>query len=512
MSASAKAAQYPGLSPARLGSRLARVDWRSIAAFALPFGLYLTTAAPTIYNLDSAELTTAAATGGLVRATGYPLYLLLGYVWSHLPVGDVGYRMNLFSAFNGALTIMLAERILRRWQVGRWAAWGALGLLASAPYFWAMSLIAEVYTLHTALMAGLILLLLRWGDDPRPSRLAQVGFLMGISLGHHAATLLLVPGCVWYALTTAPGQALARRSVLVTLAAWLIGLSVYLYLPLRYGAMPAFNYVGHYDAAGTFFPTDLRTADGLWSLVSGRAFAGQMLAYRGPELWGEVADFGAQLWQAFFGLGIGPGLLGAIFLFKRDWRLGGMLACMFAASAGFYIDYRVMDKNTMFLPAYLVWALWLGLGYQWLLGWVRRVSHLLTRTWGIRVMRGLMAGAVLIAVAWNWRLVDLSDDWSARRRAETILALAEPQALIFGWWDTVPIIQYLQLVEGQRPDVQAINRFLIAPEHMQRLILDEIGRRPVYMDSTPDGLLETVNARSTGPVYRLQPREASISR
>ena len=54
------------------------VDMRSIAAFVLPFILYLLTVAPTIYNLDSAELTTAAATGGLVRATGYPLYLILG--------------------------------------------------------------------------------------------------------------------------------------------------------------------------------------------------------------------------------------------------------------------------------------------------------------------------------------------------------------------------------------------------------------------------------------------------
>ena len=111
-------------------SWLARADWRGIAAFGLPFTLYMLTLAPTVYNLDSAELTTAAASGGLVRATGYPLYLLLGRIWSTLPIGDVGYRMNLFSAFNGALTIALADRILRRWQVGPVATFGALGLLA----------------------------------------------------------------------------------------------------------------------------------------------------------------------------------------------------------------------------------------------------------------------------------------------------------------------------------------------------------------------------------------------
>ncbi|MBI3732377.1 MAG: DUF2723 domain-containing protein, partial [Chloroflexi bacterium] len=132
-----------------------RIDWRTLAAFGLPFGLYLLTLAPTVYNLDSAELTAAAATAGLTRATGYPLYLALGYLWSHVPVGDVGYRLNLFSAFNGALTIALAERILRRWGVSGVAAIGALGLLACSTFFWALSLIAEVYTLQTALTAGL---------------------------------------------------------------------------------------------------------------------------------------------------------------------------------------------------------------------------------------------------------------------------------------------------------------------------------------------------------------------
>ena len=119
-------------------------DRRTLVAFGLPILLYVVTLAPTIYNLDSAELTTAAATAGLTRATGSPLYLLLGHLWSWLPVGDVGYRMNLLSATCGALTVALAERILRRLRVGPWASFGALGLLACTTYFWALSLIAEV--------------------------------------------------------------------------------------------------------------------------------------------------------------------------------------------------------------------------------------------------------------------------------------------------------------------------------------------------------------------------------
>lgn len=485
------------------------LDWRSAAAFGLPLIIYICTLAPTIFNLDSAELTTAAATGGITRATGYPLYLILGRLWSMIPVGDVGYRMNLFSAFNGALTIVLAERILRRLGVGPWAALGALGLLACAPYFWALSLIAEVYTLHTALMAGLILALMRWADQPTARRLALGGLLGGLSLAHHAMAVLLIPGCVWYVLAAAPRRALAPRALLAALAAGLAGFSLYLYLPLRYLSAPAFNYAGLYDATGTFRPVDLRTADGLWWLISGRAFSGLMLAYSGQPLWHEAQQYGRALWQAFFGIGIGPGLVGAIVLLRRDWRLGGMLLMMFVFNAAFYIDYRAIDKQTMFLPTYLIWALWLGVGYHWLLAWLRGAGQNLTPRWSVGLLQGLLAAAVLAATLWNWRLVDLSHDWSTRARGEAILRAAQPHALIFGWWGTVPAIQYLQLVEGQRPDVQAINRFLIPYPDMRQLIAREISRRPIYVDSMPPDLAQIVRARPVGLLYQLCPRDST---
>ncbi len=38
-----------------------------------PFAAYLRTLAPTVYNIDSAEFATAAATVGLPHPPGYPL-------------------------------------------------------------------------------------------------------------------------------------------------------------------------------------------------------------------------------------------------------------------------------------------------------------------------------------------------------------------------------------------------------------------------------------------------------
>lgn len=488
-------------------SRLGRLNWRMIAAFCLPFLLYVLTLAPTIYNLDSAELTTAAATGGITRATGYPLYLALGYLWSFIPVGDVGYRINLLSAVAGALTVALADRILWRLRVGAWAAFGALGLLACAPFFWALSLVAEVYTLQTALMTALLLLLMRWAERPTPARLAAVGLVGGLSACHHAMTVLLIPGCLWFVATTAPRQALAPRALLSAIGALLVGLCAYIYLPLRYAAQPAFNYAGLYDSFGIFRPVELDTVSGLWWLVSGRAFAGLMLSYSGTQLWHEIAQYGIYLGQAFFVVGIGPGLLGLVVLLRRDWRLGGMLLLLFVANAAFYIDYRVGDKQTMYLPTYVIWAIWLGVGYQWLIASFQDAETRVAGQVGAWLLRGTFAGLVLLAVGWNWRLTDLSDDWSTRTRSEAILEAAQPGALIFGYWQTVPPIQYLQLVEGQRPDVQAINRFLILPNEARRLILREIGRRPIYIDSIPPDLLHQLEYRVVGEMYQLCPAQ-----
>lgn len=481
---------------------LAGIAWSSAAAFFLPLLVYLFTLAPTIYNLDSAELTTAAASGGIIRATGYPLYLILGGVWSHLPIGDVGYRMNLMSAVCGAGTLLLAERILVRLDVGPWARLGAVGLLGTAPYFWALSLIAEVYTLHTFLMAGLILALLAWREQPTPQRLALAVFLAAISLGNHMATVLLVPGCVLFVLLVAKGEVLRPRTFIPVILALLLGLSIYLYLPWRYGANPAFNYAGTYDANGVFHPVNLQNPQGLWWLISGQSFAGQMGGYSLNEFKGEFFHFGEQLWQAFFGLGIGPALLGIYVLGRRDKAAAILLSLMFITNVLFYANYRVIDKDTMFLPAYLIWALWLGLGYQQILNWFKHEPA----TYLPQLWRGIMIAIVGIALVWNWGQVDQSHDWSTREHSEEILARVEPGAIVLGWWDTVPGVEYLQLVEGKRPDVLAINRFLISGEDMTQLIRNQAADRPIYINNPPAEFLKTMRIEPVGSVYRLYPK------
>lgn len=477
-----------------------------LLAFGLPFACYLSTVAPTVFNLDSAELTTAAYSGGLVRATGYPLYLMIGRLWSRVPLGDVGYRMNLLSAVFAALTIAVLDHLLRRLAVPGWARFGALGLLACSRYFWAMASTAEVYTLHT-LMTALILVALTWfADAPSPLRLAVCTLTVGLSFGNHGATVLLAPACVWFVVRRAGPRFLTPRALAAAAAGLLVGLSLYLYLTLVYLSAPAFNYAGAYGADGVFRAVDLTSARGMWWLVSGEAFAGSMAAYRAAELVGETWSFLGELVRAFVGVGLGPAIVGFFVLRRRNAPLAEALALGFLGTAAFYISYRVIDKKTMFLPAYVVWAVLLAVGYAALEAWLNEGTDRRPSKWWLRA---LAVAAVLFAWAWNGPLVDLSDDRSAYNRGLSILSRAAPDALIVGWWSTVPVVEYLQVVEGRRPDVEALNRFLIGAEDLAVLVERRLEEgQPVYFDGPPSDLFENVAVERQGPIFRVHALEA----
>jgi hypothetical protein len=79
---------------------------------------------------------------------------------------------------------------------------------------------------------------------------------------------------------------------------------------------------------------------------------------------------------------------------------------------------------------------------------------------------------------------------------------------MLGWWASAPPLQYQQIVEGQRPDVTIINRFLIGADEMYALIDQSLAsRKPVYVMELDEGLVNTYTPIPTGPMFELAPRE-----
>src|SRR5579862_331877 len=168
-------ARQPTLPPAEVGavgaarSRGARLA--VVLAAAIPFLVYLRTMAPTVYGLDSAELTTGSYVLGIVHSPGSPTFLLLGHLFSWLPVGDVGYRVNLVSVAGAAAAMAAFCAVLLRLLDDPIAAAAGTWLLAFTYYFWVSAVAAELYSLQAFFLAALIWLSLRWRSEQRPWQL-----------------------------------------------------------------------------------------------------------------------------------------------------------------------------------------------------------------------------------------------------------------------------------------------------------------------------------------------------
>src|SRR5512132_2849190 len=92
----------------RLGSyvkvgHLDRIVTSMIVVAAL--GLYTATLLPGIGSGDTAEFQRVLPTLGVAHPTGYPLYTILGWLWSWLPLGTPAWRVNLFSAVAASLAV-----------------------------------------------------------------------------------------------------------------------------------------------------------------------------------------------------------------------------------------------------------------------------------------------------------------------------------------------------------------------------------------------------------------------
>jgi len=91
------------------------------------FAVYCATAAPGLTGGDSGELICAAAKLGVAHPPGYPLWTLLGHLFTCLPVGSAAWRLNLLSAMCAAGAAGILCRVIQTWTRQLWA-----GILAHA--------------------------------------------------------------------------------------------------------------------------------------------------------------------------------------------------------------------------------------------------------------------------------------------------------------------------------------------------------------------------------------------
>jgi hypothetical protein len=438
------------------------LSWLSpVGLFALCGLVLLCTVAPTLYTLDSAEFAIGAAELSIVHAPGYALYLVTAHVFTWLPVGDLSYRANLFSAVCLALTAPVLYGLLLGLTQHRLAAFVSALIFMWSYYVWAAGIVAEVYAAQmlTLALAGWVLAvtLRRPAVTTRSALMAGAAF--GIAVAMHPASILFAPGMV---VAFRLRGVTWRASGYAALIALLIFASTLLYFPLRYDARPALNLAGRYRADGTFDAVNLRSVSGVWWLLSGQQF--ERLFFARFRL-GEVLSL---FWANYLGIGVLIGLAGLVHLYRTEHRILWVWLAFFLPYTGFYATYGAADFETMFGPSYLLWAIPVAYGLRWVLGYLRQPAAQVIFALALPVILGVI----------NFPLLDLSHDTSVRDRAGRLMQAIPQDAVVFGqWWDIVPL-QYLYIVEDQRPDLTLRNLFLFDQPTFEAYVSMHLDRQP----------------------------------
>ena len=217
------------------------LDYRpSYLAAAIAAGLtlllYIITLSPETAMWDTSEYITAAYTLGLPHPPGNPFFVLIGRVFTILPIAPtVAMRINLLAALSSAVSagmwFLITERVLVGWFAHRWQriAGGALAALIGATAFtvWSQSVVNEkVYTVSLVGLAISAWLTVRWCDEPEGRKadriLVMLAYLAGLGYANHMAGMLALPAIGLAVLIRKPATLLRWKLILVAIAALLV--------------------------------------------------------------------------------------------------------------------------------------------------------------------------------------------------------------------------------------------------------------------------------------------------
>jgi hypothetical protein len=535
-------------------------------ASSLVLALYVLTLAPTTAMWDASEYIAAAYRMSLPHPPGNPLFIIVGRVFTLLPIAPtVAERVNLLAAITSALSaglwFLVAERIFRTWIEVRWqrllGASVATLIGATAFTVWNQSVVNEkVYTISLLGVALISWLTFRWIDRPDGSRadriLILIAYLLGLGYANHMAGFLAGPAVAVAVLVRRPGTLGRWKLVLTAIAALVLGLTPFATQPIRSAHHPPLN---------TGEPTGCIESLEASCLFSSRTVERFMPnfnrdQYRKPPLTERQAPITAQvgMWWEYFRwqwlrdsdgsaagaqlalaiVFLGLGLYGGWVHYARDrttfWYLGPLMLTVTLILI-YYMNFKlgwtqgerlgvddfsrreVRDRDYFYLWSFSAWGIWAGVGLIAL--WRRLAEAVAPMFKGAEPQSrsALLAAAPVLLIALVPLFANRAD---ATRRGETftrewardLLNSVEPYGVLItnGDNDTFPL-WYAQDVEGVRQDVTVAVTSLLNTDWYVRQII----RRPLYeydVSAGPAIYRDLAPARVPGPPLNLTIAEA----
>jgi len=423
--------------------------------------LYWPTLSPSVVIGDGGEFQMVSYVFGVPHRTGYPLFVLLGWVVTHLPLGgDVAYRLTLFGMFNAAVAMAVFFLLLRELDVRKGVAALSTLLLASAPQLWMHAAAAEVYTLAGLFVVLGSWLLIRWGRGETPLWLATLVF--GLGLTHHITFRLLGPAVLVYLLIVEPRLPLRPKRWLPALATLLLPLLLYAWIPPRaahFQSLPQYQgeILGVPKVVASGYVSAWYMSASMVDFFLVTDYSGDVVRGVGldPAIVSRYLDLAGEQYPLLIVLPLA--LLGVAALLRRRTREGVYFLLVYLVTTWAAIRFlgEVGGGGNQLLTAHVLTVLWFAVGANQLLVWLRQRWPM--SGWVRYVPLALLACLSLFTIVQHYPEAMAVRQTEVRSQAGAILDLPLPEGAVIAGEGEITPVRYLQRIYGVRPDLWVIH-------------------------------------------------------
>lgn len=397
--------------------------------------IYLYTKLPAVGLIDSGELAAGCYLLNILHPTGYPLYTILGRIFSLLPFSTVVHRLTYLSICCSSVGIIFFLLICLQVKINPVVATIVASLLIISPPLWSVSIEVEVYSL-TFLLSFLLWLLVELVEDgENTGYLPALSYFAGLTLTNHLTGLWTVAG-VFTALALSQRRKLMHLFP-VLLLLFILGLSPYLFLILRARAQPLLAWGN---------PVNFEQ---LWWHITGRQYRVWMFASSPGAVAHNTAQGLILIARTFGYLLIPIVIYGMIRLFKKKRPLATGLTVTITLCILYAVNYEIPDIAAYYLPTVAALSIFTAAGLDALCRRFRKICYI----------------AFVIPLAMflvNYPHQNQNQNWVAYDQAVNTLESADSNAIIItDWWDIYSPVFYLQEVEKIRTDICIIDKELV---------------------------------------------------
>ncbi len=459
--------------------------------------MYLFTLAPSVLQIDSGELSTVQAILGIAHPTGYPLFTLIGFLFSKIPLPfSTIYKLNVLAALYCAMGIfffLLTMRLILNnfsfFEMKKGSKQKLINkhktksiskskekkltkeiseliiilsslcgglLLAFSKTDWFQSTSVEVYSLNILLISIIIFFLIKaYITNDQASSKIQFNkywffFTLFLALGftNHMTTLLILPGAAFLYFDKYKFNKNSFKFLLLLFIIFIpILIIIYSYLPIRASHNPELNWGNPIDLE-RFFRHISGKQYQVWLFTSLDA-AKKQFSYFISSLFNE------------FNIGLILIIIGIFYSYFKSTNYGKkifyFLMISFLFTILYSINYDINDIDSYFLLAYIFMAIWGAFGSIFILNLLRDkiLKYFLPIT--------LLSIIIIIQFTINYSKVDQSDNFAFEDYTKSAINNCDENSLILSYqWDyLISPSYYFQFVENYRKDVVIIDKELL---------------------------------------------------